>query len=73
MSATAAPSAKPPTLPCRISLPYAPLQGQKQPEVISLDAVKCDALSSLSLANYLEFVYSGCLPAFEVVSAAGGW
>ncbi len=40
--------------------------------MISLDAVKCEALSSLSLGNYLEFVYSGCLPAFEVVSGVAG-
>ncbi|KAI7837632.1 hypothetical protein COHA_008556 [Chlorella ohadii] len=46
------------------------IKGQKQPEVISLDAVKCEALSSLSLGNYLEFVYSGCLPAFEVTADA---
>ncbi|PRW44473.1 kelch 5 isoform A [Chlorella sorokiniana] len=46
------------------------IKGQKQPEVISLDAVKCEALSSLSLGNYLEFVYSGCLPAFEVTDDA---
>lgn len=42
------------------------IHGQ-HPEVISLDAVKCEALSAVSLGYYLDFVYSGCLPAFETV------
>ena len=37
------------------------------PEVISLDAVKCEALNAVSLGYYLEFVYSGALPAFDAV------
>ena len=36
-------------------------------QVISLDAVKCEALSPVSLGYYLDFVYSGALPAFETV------
>lgn len=41
-------------------------------EVISLDAVKCEALAAVSLGYYLEFVYSGgVLPAFDTVSLLG--
>lgn len=36
--------------------------------MISLDAVKCEALGAVSLGYYLEFVYSGALPAFDAVS-----
>ena len=46
------------------------VQGQ-QPEVISLDAVKCEALGAVSLGYYLEFVYSGALPAFDAVRGRG--
>ncbi|KAI7837633.1 hypothetical protein COHA_008557 [Chlorella ohadii] len=46
------------------------IKGQKQPEVISLDAVKCEALGAVSLGYYLEFVYSGALPAFDATADA---
>ena len=42
-------------------------QGQKPPEVISLDRVKCEALGATSLSLYLSFVYGGTLPHFATV------
>ncbi|KAL4428464.1 hypothetical protein ABPG75_002553 [Micractinium tetrahymenae] len=44
------------------------MAGQARPDVISLDAVKCSALSGVSLSYYLDAVYSGALPQFDEVS-----
>lgn len=39
-------------------------------QLISLDAVKCPALSGVSLSCYLDAIYSGALPQCDEVGAA---
>jgi hypothetical protein len=45
------------------------IKGQAPPQVISLDAVNCSALSAVSLGSYLDWVYAGALPQLDSVSA----
>lgn len=73
------PSPRPPPIPSpdnavssRFWTEFFAFIGSQIPEVISLDAVKCDSLSPVTLALYLEYLYSGCIPAFETVSWSTG-
>ncbi|PSC69973.1 Zinc finger and BTB domain-containing [Micractinium conductrix] len=49
---------------------YLRKNGQARPDTISLDAVKCGALSAVSMSYYLDWAYSGTLPSFDEICEA---